>query len=92
MNSNIRNLKRRLLQLRQSQLEVYLKFQDGSIYRTVDNSNELIQVNNLPSGANVEYISANKDDLNYIYGGTYDNEPINIVVLNVSEAKEQGIL
>ena len=90
--TELRELKRRLMAMKQAQTDIYIRYEDGSCYKLNEKLTDLIKVDRIPAGANVTEIPASYDDMRYIFTGVVDNEPEFTYILTVSEAKAKGIL
>ena len=91
MNSSIRNLKRRLMAVKQSKANIYIRYADGTCYK-LNEDLELKPVDAIPIGANVTDVPVDHDDLKYLFTGVVDSKPEFTYILSVSEAKAEGIL
>lgn len=84
-----KKLKKTVLQMQKDNKPAYLKLIDV-IYKCPNDSGQLIEVAEIPSGALVKEVDCYKDELFYFF--CINNEPVYTVILSVSKAKERGKL
>ena len=86
---DVKRLQKQLEAMKKNSEPSYLKLIDV-IYKCPNDSGQLIEVTEIPSGALVKEVDCYKDELFYFF--CINNEPVYTVILSVSKAKERGKL